>query len=389
MSLFSAHRQDHDQTPLRSVAFSVAEAALESDPSSPSFNLSMADLMDAPPLEPDVAVWDDMVDMDAWPRAKHRAKSFAGRGQPLWQLVEHAKERREREKPSLLASDDTFMMMHSADSSPHLDSSAWLNLHLMGHSLPRLSALDFAAKAEKNAAASVAHARTQSDADRSPSEFNTPRLPSLAQIQAKMQRTGDRSQSHRSDSWDSVDSDGPETPTDEMVAFNLPFRRPMTPDSPQSSRLAPFLRERTNGRLTRPKSMPPLSGPPHTPERRERLKTIRQFSLPATPPTKKPTSRQMSLPATPGALSTLPPIVTPPRVVIAETPMSPTESVTSTASSTLPIITCTPAIEEDSDEESEGDVIVFSGDFDDDQDRSERETLGREMRDRLLQRQSS
>jgi len=81
-------------------------------------------------------------------------------------------------------------------------------------------------------------------------------------------------------------------------------------------------------------------------------------------------------------------------------PTSPTESEHSVVSSTfsLPIITCTPAGEEDSDEESEGDVIVFAGDLEENDDteeleeleeeRREREFLGREMLFRLSRRNS-
>lgn len=81
--------------PLRTVAFSVAEAALKSSPNSPSLNKSMADLMEAPALEPSCDLWDTS-SVGTWPRLKpRRAASFTGR--PLWELVEHAKERRERE----------------------------------------------------------------------------------------------------------------------------------------------------------------------------------------------------------------------------------------------------------------------------------------------------
>lgn len=388
-----------DQTPLRNVAFSVAEAALESDPNSPSFNFAMTDLMNTPPLSGEESnLW--VEDMGTWPRAKTRAASFAGRGQPLWQIVESAKERREREKD-----DDSFEQVVtlpttvSADPSP-IDSTFLDMKAAFRTQFPRLSAREFAAKAEKDAGV-VAHVRTQSDAERSASPRVVPtrrRLPSLAQIQAKMSSVaeGQRYQP-RSDSWDSVDSDGPQTPTDEVVSFNLPFRRPETPDSPQSSRLAPFLRERTNGRLARPKSMPPLNDSPQFNERpATSYIPSRQFSLPPTPPSFQRTSRQMSLPATPGSPSRqwnrdMTILVTPPGIP-EHSPMSPTESVTSAssqASSSLPIITCTPAEEEDSDNDSEGDVIVFAGDLDDDEeDRREREALGRDMRDRLLRRSS-
>jgi hypothetical protein len=92
-------------------------------------------------------------------------------------------------------------------------------------------------------------------------------------------------------------------------------------------------------------------------------------------------------------------IVTPPQKV-SSSPTSPTESEHSIVSSTfsLPIITCTPADEEDSDVESEGDVVVFAGDLEENDDsdeleeleeeRREREFLGREMLFRLSRRSS-
>ncbi|KLT39476.1 hypothetical protein CC85DRAFT_195722 [Cutaneotrichosporon oleaginosum] len=274
--------------------------------------------------------------------------------------------------------------------------------------LPRLSGRDFAIEAEKQAAA-VAHARTQSDALRAAEATivyrPNGRLPSLAQIQAKMHRMG----GSRSDSIDSQDSEGPQTPTDEMTTFDFVApRRPMTPDSP-SSRLAPFLRERTNGRLARPRSMPPVYGEVDDLDELPALpyfRTSRQGSLPPTQQSTQRTWRQFSLPATPATPTRSPNraggvtlVVTPPsQSQLRYSPTSPTESVASVVSAassvpSLPIITCTPAAEQDSDEESEGDVIVFSGepdsdedDEDDEEDRRMREQAGLEMRNRLLRR---
>lgn len=290
----------------------------------------------------------------------------------------------------------------SADPSPESASFSMEQLH---RSLPRLSARDFAIEAEKQAA-TVAHIRTQSDAMRAaqaPAYHPNRRLPSLAQIQAKMNRVSNC----RSDSMDSQDSDGPQTPTDEMTSFDFVApRRPMTPESP-SSRLAPFLRQRTHGRLSRPKSMPPIFGDMDDLEELPSMpyfSTERQASLPPTPQAACRTWRQASLPATPGSPSRSPNrgggvtlVVTPPsHSQLRYSPTSPTESVASVASSapSLPIITCTPAAEQDSDEESEVDVIVFSGepetdeDEDDEEDRRMREHAGLEMRNRLLRRSS-
>lgn len=85
-----------DPTPLRTVAHSVAEAALKSGPNSPSINMSMSELMDAAPLLDDA--WVETTDIGTWPRLKtKRSESFADHGQPLWEAVVSAQERRERE----------------------------------------------------------------------------------------------------------------------------------------------------------------------------------------------------------------------------------------------------------------------------------------------------
>ncbi|GMK57349.1 hypothetical protein CspeluHIS016_0401830 [Cutaneotrichosporon spelunceum] len=399
------------QNPLRTVAFSVAEAALSSGPDSPSkISTSMADLMDSPALVPSANPWDAST-IGTWPRQKpRRAGSFTGR--PLWQLAEHAKERRERESFVAPISDmsdygftqEIILTTKSADPSPE---AAFFNAEQLHRAIPRLSGRDFAIEAEKHAA-TVTHARTQSDAIRA--ELATVvcqpnrRLPSLAQIQAKMNRKSAR----RSDSIDSQDSEGPQTPTDEMAMFDfVALRCPMTPESP-SSRLAPFLRERTNGRLARPRSMPPVYGNMEALDELPALSimcTSRQASLPPTPPSVQRTWRQASLPPSYGTPTRSPTrgggvtlVVTPPsESQLRYSPISPTESVVSVASAasstpSLPMITCTPAAEEDSDEESEADVIVFSGeahsddDDEDEEDRRLRELAGLEMRNRLLRR---
>ncbi|BEI94027.1 uncharacterized protein CcaverHIS019_0604860 [Cutaneotrichosporon cavernicola] len=396
---------------LRTVAFSVAEAALSSGPSSPSkVSTSMVDLMDAPALESHPDLWNAST-IGTWPRHKpRRTGSFTGR--PLWQLAEHAKERRELESSVTSIPDmseyvfgqEVTLTTKSADPSPE---AAFFSMEQLHRALPRLSGRDFAVEAEKHAA-TVVHARTQSDAIRAEQAAfvyqPNGRLPSLAQIQAKMNRMSTR----RSDSIDSQDSEGPQTPTEEMTSFDFVApRRPMTPDSP-SSRLAPFLRERTNGRLARPRSMPPVYGYmgaldelPSLPSSR----ISRQSSLPPTPQSMQRTCRQASLPPTYGTPTRSPNrgsgvtlVVTPPsHSQLRYSPMSPTESVVSVASAassvpSLPIITCTPAAEQDSDEESEADVIVFSGEPDsddeeeDEEDRRMRELAGLEMRSRLLRR---
>jgi hypothetical protein len=300
---------------------------------------------------------------------------------------------------------EVILTTKSADPSPE---AAFFTMEQIHRALPRLSGRDFAIEAEKQAAA-VTHARTQSDALRAAQAAAAyrpnGRLPSLAQIQAKMHRMG----TSRSDSIDSQDSEGPQTPTDDMATFDfVPPRRPMTPDSP-SSRLAPFLRERTNGRLARPRSMPPVYGEMDDLDELPSLpyfQASRKGSLPPTPQSTQRTWRQFSLPSMPGTPTRSPNrvggvtlVVTPPSQSQLRnyTPTSPTESVASVVSAassvpSLPIITCTPAAEQDSDEESEGDVIVFSGepdsdeDEDDEEDRRMREQAGLDMRNRLLRR---
>lgn len=308
---------------------------------------------------------------------------------------------------------EVTLTTRSAEQSPV--DSAFAVMNPLAEALPRLSAQDFAIQAQEKAAI-AAHARTRSDFNRSPSSVLRsqqqprfrPRLPSLAQIQAKMHGsasspvyTNHRAQ-FRSDSVDSVDSEGPQTPTEEFSSFDIKAylgsnNRPMTPDSPSlESRLAPFLRERTNGRLSRPRSyggddsfvddVEDFSRTPLGPSRAQNQATIRaKQSTPHTPTRALWARDQVTF------------VVTPPKSSnYVDPPTSPTESVQSTVSSTpsLPIITCTPADEPDSDEESEGDVIVFNGevelhsDVEDEVERREREKRGMEMRSRLLRRSS-
>lgn len=258
---------------------------------------------------------------------------------------------------------------------------------------------------------------------------HTARLPSLKQIQAKMNKTGhrrgasigssrdlakapmfaapiaNRIKSVRTLSEDSVEV--LKTPTDEFppvkprIVFDSPERRPSTPPSPvgpaKESRLAPFLRERTSGRLkTRPVSMPPMSG------------DINVFSfgnkenpkVTVTPPKIKTQATATVPPPSPSRAIVL---NTPPNRNVHQfysSPSSPTESIRSNMSMasptlTVPIITCTPAparcvrngVEHDSDEE-EGDVVLFEGESGDEES-SERERRSKEMLDRLNLRRRS
>lgn len=401
------------------VAFSVAEAALEPSPTSPSY--THGQLPRELPSRTLPAVFADNDMSHGWQppqkdRRAGRAASFGGdRSRPLWEVVEHARERRERQQttpemaPRSTASapvlrrilsqqnmladpgliQDVVLTTRSADPSPTEPA-----FHLANGGNPRLSARDFAMNAER-AAASTAHSRTQSDNQHSPADALRaqamgrfrPRLPSLAQIHAKVSRD-----QLRSDSLDSQDSDVPSTPTEEVNNFDVFHRQPCTPPSPlRDSRLAPFLRERTHDRLQgRPKSVPTMSSDLME-ELDEQIQTPPMFT---TPPRLNTTHLSRRLAA--AALrrgSDVQLVVTPPKAMNHETPCSPTESVLSSTSSvpSLPIITCTPAAEPDSDEESEGDVIVFNGDVEamedeEEEERREREMLGREMLHRLLRR---
>jgi hypothetical protein len=258
---------------------------------------------------------------------------------------------------------------------------------------------------------------------------HTARFPSLAQIQAKMNRAGHRRGNsigssrdlatrpshialpaaarlklvHRTASDDSVEV--LKTPTDEQpparprIIFDSPERRAATPPSPtasaKESRLAPFLRERTSGRLkTRPVSMPPLSGFDVN---------VFAFNAPTvtvTPPKSKTTAATVPPPSPSRAIV----LNTPPAADMKgpsySSPGSPTDSVrsrSSVASPTLsvPIITCTPAptrfvqdgVEHDSDEEG-SQVVLFEGELAD-EELPERERRAREMLERLTLRRRS
>lgn len=267
------------------------------------------------------------------------------------------------------------------------------------------------------------------------SSRHTARLPSLAQIQAKMNKAGHR----RGTSVDGIPLPLPsaprmvpvsrttsnesievlQTPTDEfppsrprivLAGSDRPATPPSPTGAPKEPRLAPFLRERTSGRLaggrSRPVSMPPLRGLDvlalgrkagvltTTPLRSTGINHTDQ----ATVPHPSPSRRNIILNTPPRAFAP----------TIVSFPPSPTGSFgsrrsSSTASPTLsvPIITCTPApartvrngVEQDSDEE-EGDVVLFEGDSaDEDQEeteeREERQRRGKQMLERLTLRRRS
>ena len=80
----SATPSSPDPTPLRLLAFSVAEAALQSDPNSPSLSLSD---------DSDSGDW-----VGPWSRSSpaKRVPVANKQGSRLWDVVERAKERKDR-----------------------------------------------------------------------------------------------------------------------------------------------------------------------------------------------------------------------------------------------------------------------------------------------------
>lgn len=419
-----------DPTPLRLLAFSVAEAALQSDPNSPSFGQIGR--------MPDIQVAGESWEVKAAPRSR------------LWDVAERAKTRKTSpvkletalpNSPPVSPSSYNFVLPPNSPLAASIASTEKSNyrsvpppLKLAPHQValqtrsaepsptystfsrldqtrpppvfvPRLSAKEFSAEAERQAV-SVKHCRTKSDlglatptatAPASPSErlrsqatVQAPvpfpgaskRLPSLAQIQAEMskdthRRVGSFGTSvprpkaapagFRSDSEESIEV--LQTPTDDRknpllsIAVAQGDSRPPTPPSPgagaKEPRLAPFLRDRTSSRLNRVGSPAPLGSgrsspkptltvtPPSTENRPPPLALIgsRLVTSPtrATFNTTSPTTSRFA------ALT----VSTPPRVSnspVLGSPASPSESIrsfrsSSTSSPTLsmPIITCTPA----------------------------------------------
>lgn len=82
-----------DPTPLRMLAFSVAEAALQQDPNSPMFGLNES--------VPTQDVWgrEAKSPSSRWSAEPKPVPSIAARrGKPLWEMVDKARERRDRER---------------------------------------------------------------------------------------------------------------------------------------------------------------------------------------------------------------------------------------------------------------------------------------------------
>jgi hypothetical protein len=86
-----------DPTPLRMLAFSVAEAALQADPNSPAFagsdKVSTGDLF-WPAQEP----WAKSTTSSRWSAEPPKASLASRRGQskPMWDVIDKARERRQK-----------------------------------------------------------------------------------------------------------------------------------------------------------------------------------------------------------------------------------------------------------------------------------------------------
>jgi hypothetical protein len=273
--------------------------------------------------------------------------------------------------------------------------------------VPRLSAKEFAEAPPVVPAAKSPSQRLQAQAT---SRLSFPsrhaansKLPSLAEIQQKIKNGNARSAHRRNGSAGSMprvtrsDSESSceliTTPDEEINRFNLVILNDndRSPSPPVESRLAPFLRQRTSGRLVhapRPLSMPPISY--------EQVFYGEKPSFTITPPSATPSVPPPSARAAPTPVR---PVFATPLAKLRSTslsrsdsPSSPTDSARSPSPTlSIPIITCTPAQQgdSDSDSESEADVIVFDGEVEEAKERQERERRGRAMKDMLLSRRRS
>lgn len=434
-----AYPSSPDPTPLRMLAFSVAEAALQPDPNSPS----LGSLASSEPSRWS-RDWTEWTVQHQHRQEKSSQKQTQRQTQKqsrvqLWDVVERAKERRQRDsdniptvpeplpsppvsptynfvlppnsplaasiaattttysanasatsmntptdkqnRPAALSLSRSFpLVTRSAEPSPTKSTfSALDQTRPPPEFKPRLTAKEFS-RLSKHASSSK-HTRTKSANMSRTSALDVRKLPSLAQIQAKMSTMAIvKPRTARTNSDDSIEL---QTPTDERPSLAILSRRPPTPPSPK---LAPFLRERISERLANTTAAT-INATTTPPPRRPVLKvTPPSFDIrPAAIPPAYLTPTRASF----DALA----VSTPPRA-----PSSPTTSIASTASPTLsvPIITCTPApqtvlrdgIEHESDED-EDDVVVFDGEAEEAKEREERERRGKEMRDRLMRRRSS
>lgn len=491
-----------DPTPLRMLAFSVAEACLSSDPNSPMFVADQR-MASGPRYIEQNGDWDEVFKA-GWKEWNGGVKTVSTRkSQVVWDVSEKAKERKERGKLNLsyaITSADLIDFVEVTPTSPvspnayhfilpstsHLAASIARQqesntckptqsftkrqiIHFETQSaepsptrstfsgldqtrpppifVPRLTAKEFVQESRKNSVevATIGERRRSSIEPLRLAE-NTPtparparrsRLPSLQQIQQRVTVT---SSLRRSGSVDALPCIRPVSPrtrsTDSIEVLTTPInenydapnpirrlalqrimnKRPVTPPSPPAveARLSSFLRERTEGRLAT------VSKAYETPEKTTKP-TLRVTppsleTRPAVPPLYlgranqvSPIKSGFSTPTESRFQTTFAHLHTPPAIV---SPTSPTLSVRSAGSPTLPSITCTPAPMESadtsgsdgegSDDGSEGSqestllfdggkaesMLLFDGEAEENE-RFEREKRGLEMRMKLLRRKSS
>jgi hypothetical protein len=209
-------------------------------------------------------------------------------------------------------------------------------------------------------------------------------LPSLAEIQRKIgnghKRNGSAGSIPRPTRSDSECSIELQTPDEELEGLVFTQQRSASP--PAESRLPQFLRQRTKQvQAPRPLSMPPMSD--------YQLGCTEKPYVMITPPSATPS---VPPPSARSATPTRRSFTTPAMRYGANVGGSPIRPVSPTHS--IPIITCTPAQDEDSESEteSEGDLVVFDGmaeELQEQQEKLERERRGQAMKDKLLSRRRS
>jgi hypothetical protein len=429
-----------DPTPLRMLAFSVAESALQADPNSPMFG----SLQSMPPQDP----WGKTTTSRWSVEPKVSLASRRGQSKPMWDVIDKARERREkREKEceycwqsfrSVLISASPSTVDSSLPTSPvsptdynfvlptgsHLVASMGPGAAPSKHGLqmpvasptkqyfpqftqsaepspikstfegldqtrpppvfvPRLSAKAFADVPAPAKSPSQLLKSQASPAARVNYPSRAAKLPSLAQIQKKMgnghRRNGSAGAMPRPTRSDSESSIELKTPDEELEGLNLVIASQRSASPPVESRLPQFLRQR-KVQAPRPLSMPSMD---------YQLGCAERPYVMITPPSATPS---VPPPSARSATPTRRAFTTPPTRYGANVGGSPIRPISPTHS--IPIITCTPAQEDDSasETESEGDVVVFDGmaeEIQEMKEKMERERRGQAMKDKLLSRRRS
>jgi hypothetical protein len=430
-----------DPTPLRMLAFSVAESALQADPNSPMFG----SLQSMPAHDP----WGKTTTSRWSVEPKVSLASRRGQSKPMWDVIDKARERREkREKeceyhqsmpktPANLAASPSTVdsSLPTSPVSPtdynfvlptgsHLVASLGPGAAPSKHGLqmpaasptkqyfpqftqsaepspikstfegldqtrpppvfvPRLSAKAFADVPAPAKSPSQLLKSQASPAARVNYPSRAAKLPSLAQIQKKMgnghRRNGSAGTMPRPTRSDSESSIELKTPDEELEGLNLVITRQRSASPPVESRLPQFLRQR-KVQAPRPLSMPSMD---------YQLGCTEKPYVMITPPSATPS---VPPPSARSATPTRRAFTTPPTRYGANVGGSPIRPISPTHS--IPIITCTPAQEDDSasETESEGDVVVFDGmaeELQEMQEKMERERRGQAMKDKLLSRRRS